>query len=887
MWRGLGRLFQALVARRRFEREMGEELRFHLEAQAARLEAQGLHPEEARRRARAQFGSVEGVKEEARASTGLRLWDEVSGDARYAFRGLRRTPAYTLVAVLTLGLGIGANTTIFSVIDGVLLRPLPFPESERLVQIATYPNGAFPLYQASSSYRSVGAYSFHSELNLLSDGVPERVHGRLVSAGFFTTLGVEAQLGRTFRDGEDQTGAAAVAIISDGLWRRRFGGDQSIVGRVIAVDGFPHEVVGVLARGFNFPTAGTELWVPITYRFQQPIPLWNQSSTIVGRLAPGVSVAGADAEHRGLIARVRSGFPWPMPATFGQGEENHVRPLVEVMTSDVRERLLLLLGAVGLVLLIACANVANLSLTRMAGRAREVAVRQALGGTRFRVARQILVEQLVLAGGGAVLGLGLAVAGTPLLVRWLPRDTPRLDQVALDGRVLAFTALATVFAAMLAALGPMLRVPGSRRAALPDAVRDPGQGPARARLSGTLVVAEVALATALVVGAGLVLRSLGAMLAVDPGLTTDQLVSAMFTHDGGRCADESRAVLRRPDQDSTVPPGRCAMFYQRLEERLAALPGITRFAMSNQMPLEDRGGNIPVHIEDHPLPPSEPAHLLVRHVVTPEYFAMLGLTLEEGRSLTRADRMGVPDVAVVSRTLANRYWPGTSALGRRFRPVWWRPDEWMTIVGVVADVRHRGPWESPALVYYTALAQSPQEASYLLAETSLSLGAFETEFRGLLRSVDPTVPVSRVRSLREVASQSVAAPRVTAVLLGGFAAVALALGAVGVYGVLSYGVSQQRREIGIRMAVGATPGAVRRMVLGRAATLGTAGLGLGLLAAWLGASVMRGFVYGVSPRDPVSFAAAAGLFGLVGLLAAYLPARRATRVSVLEVVRAE
>ena len=876
---GLGRLLRSLFGRRRFERDLTDELRFHLESQAARLESQGLSPEAAMRRARSQFGSIEGTKEAARESTGLRLFDELRGDVRYALRGLRRSPAYAAVAVVTLALGIGANTAIFSVIDGVLLRPLPFPESGRLVQVAVYPNGAFPLYQQSPLYAAVGAYSYQGELNLLSDGVPERVSGRLVSAGFFGVLGVEAQVGRTFRAGEDQTGAAAVAMISDGLWRRRFGADPGVIGRMVAVDGISHEIIGVGPRGFNFPTEGTEIWVPITYHFSQPIQLWNSASTIIGRLKPSVSIAAADAEHRAMTDRVREGYPWPMPKAFGQGEENHVRPIAQVMTAAVRARLFLLLGAVGLVLLIACANVANLNLTRMAGREREVSVRQALGGTRGRIARQLLVEQLLLAGVGAVAGVGIALVGTPLLVKWLPAGTPRLDTVTINGRVLGFTAAASIVAALLAALGPILRVPISApgSAALRDGGRGASHGTGRSRLSGALVITEVAVAVALVVGAGLVLRSLAAMLAVDSGIDVRRLVSARVTLDPLRCRDDG----------SAGSVASCAAFYRHFEELLVAMPGVRRYAISNQLPLEDRGGDIPVDIEDHPRLPSEPAHLLVRHVVTPEYFAMLGFTLEEGRFLTRGDRMDGPDAAVASRFLADQYWPGQSAVGKRFRPVWWRPDQWITIVGVVADVRHRGAWDQPGPVYYTPLAQAPQAASYALVETSLTLSAFESGFRALVRSADPRAPVSRVRAMPDVAAASVAAPRVTALLLGGFALLALVLGAVGVYGVLSYGVSQRRREIGIRMAIGAEPGAVRMMVLHRAGALVAGGLGLGLAAAWLGASAMRGFVYGVSTRDPLTYAAAIGLFGAVGLAAAYLPARRATRVEVLGVLKEE
>jgi len=864
-----------LLGRRQVEAEMTEEMWAHIGFHARELERGGLSAEEAMRRARADFGSVEGTKEAARQALGLRLWDEVRGDLRQAARLLRRAPGYAATAIITLALGIGATTTIFSVINGVLLRPLPFAESDRLVQVAVYPNGALALYQDAASFEAIGLYSWAGEMSLLSDGLPERVRGRSVSVGFFNVLRLQAQHGRVFRTGEDAPGAAEVVLVSDGLWRRRFGADPGLVGRTVVVDGRPREVVGILPRGFNFPVAGTELWIPVVLNPATPIPLWNSTSRFIARLRPGVDLAAANAEHRALIPQVRDGFPWTMPDDFGTGAENQVRTLQEVMTASVRDRLLLVFGAVSLVLLVACANVANLNLTRMAGRLDEVAVRQALGGTRLRLARQLLVEQLVLSGVGAGIGVLLARAGVPLLVRWLPPDTARLDQVAVDGRVLLFTALAAIAAGVLATLGPILRVPADSVGPQAGAIRT--GPPWRSLLSGGLVVAQVALAVTLVIGAGLLLRSLGVLVNEDPGVRVERLVSAKVSLDRSRCTSQEVA----PGQWEL--PASCRPFQAQLDGQLAATPGLGRFALASAMPLEQRGGGMAMHVEDHPRPPSEPAHWLEQQVVTPEYFALMGIEIEEGRPLTADDRAFAPSAVVISRAVADRYWPGISPIGKEIRPVWL--PIWWTVVGVAADVPPADRATEPALDFYSPMAQEPREEFFILAETGMALPEAERALREALRRADPTVPLSQVRTLREVRAATAATPRVTSLLLGAFALLALVLGAIGVYGVLSYDVTRRRREIGIRMAVGAGAGAVRGLVLRRAGRLITLGVAIGLLAAWYGSALLRGFLYGIDGRDPAAYLGAVGLFVVVGLVAAFIPARRATRVTPTTVLR--
>ena len=875
---------KVLLGRRRFEREMDAELAAHLELQTEDLIRRGVPEAEARRIACAAFGAVEGVKEAARAARGVRWADELRGDLRYAFRTLRKSPGYTAVAVATLALGLGANTAIFSVVDGVLLKPLPFPESGRLVRLNFgYPVGVLWTYRsATSSYTGVAAYAYGGELNLFDRGNAERLKGRPVSAEFFSVLGVAALLGRTFRPGEDAPGAAPVAVVSEGLWRRRFGADSGIVGRAILIDGSPREVVGVVPRSFAFPTAGTDVWIPIRLDPKLIPSVWGaDGGTFIGRLKPGVTLAKADAEHRALIPRIRDAFPYKMPDNYGQNPGNHVRMLDDAIGRPVRGRLALLLAAAGLVLLVACVNVANLNLTRLAAREREIAVRQALGGSRLRVARQLVVEQLVVAAGGGLLGVALAVIATPALVRSLPPDTPRLDQVAVDFRVLLFSGLGIVIAALLASLGPLARLPHTGAAeALVAGARGSSAGPRRARLTALLVGTEVSLSVVLAIGALILLRSLGRLLAVDPGVQVERLVTARVTPNPIWCKDQAGPCTCLPDG------GRCLGFFPALEERLAALPGVGGVGMSTSVPLDDASFSFPMDIEDHPVPRGQPAHMLMTHTISPGYFSAMGIPLLAGRGFTPADRAGAPRVVIVSRAMANRYWPGVSPVGKHIKPVW-IPD-FAEIVGVVGDARYEGlSATQPSEDFYMPMAQWGVGSLKVVLRTPLATGLVESLLRKEVAAVDPSATVIQVRSMGDVVLASAAAPRTTTTLIALFAAIAMALGAIGVYGVLSYGVTRRRREIGIRMAIGAAPGAVQAMVLREAARLLAGGVAAGLLIAWLGASVLKGFVFGVSVRDPKSYLAVPVLFAAVGVAAAYLPAKRATRVSPTEVMREE
>ena len=873
---------RVLLGRRRFEADMDAELRAHIELAADDWVRRGLPRAEALRRARAAFGALDGAKDAAREARGIRWADELAGDLRYALRMLRKSPGYAAVAIATLALGIGANTAIFSVVDGVLLKPLPYPESHRLVQVAFgYPLGALWTYRpTATSYTGVAAYEYLGELNLFVNGAAERIKGRAVSAEFFDVLGVTPVLGRTFRPGEDGPGAPKVAVISEGLWRRRFGADATLLGKTIAIDGTPREVIGVVGKDFAFPAVGTDVWTTILLDPKLISTVWGaQSATLIGRLKPGITVAEAHAEHRALIPVVRESFPFDLPDIWGTAPGNRVQALDVAMGQAVSSRLRLLLAAVGVVLLIACVNVANLNLTRLAGREREVAVRQALGGSRLRVARQLLVEQLVVATAGGIAGVGLAIAATPLLVRWLPPDTPRLDQIGLDPRVLAFTGLVILVAAMLASVGPLVRLPRAGRVELLGAAgRGASAGATRHRMLGALVATEVALSVVLVIGAAILVRSLARLLSVDPGVVVEQITTARVTPNPTWCEDEAGPC--------TCTGTTCRAFFPALEERLAALPGVRGVALGSSIPLDGGYYSFPMDIEDHPIPPGGAAFLLGSHTVSPGYFDVLGIPLLEGRAFTRQDRGPENPVVIVNQALARRFWPDRSAIGKHIKPVWM--PKMATIVGVVGNARYEGlSRDEASFDFYMPMEQWSVGAMTVALKTSLPANTMETTLRREVTAVDPTATVIQVRPMQDVLLASAAPSRMTTVLIGLFATIALALGTIGVYGVLSYGVTQRRREIGIRMAIGAEPGEVRALVMRRAAKLLAGGVIVGLLGAWLGASVLESFVYGIGVRDPLTFAAVPVLFLLVGLGASWLPARRATRVSPTEVMREE
>jgi putative ABC transport system permease protein len=810
-------------------------------------------------------------------------------DLRYAFRSLRKTPAFTAVAVITLALGIGANTAIFSIVDAVLLRPLPFPEPDRLVQI--WPGGG-PDVGKSHSYPDVAdwrtmSHSFSGiatyrpeSFALTGDGEPLHVRGSVVSANLMDVLGIAPALGRSFSPADDRPGPRTV-VLSDGLWRRRFGGDAGIVGRSVLVDGRSFRVSGVMPAGFQFPIEPRppELWANAGIdaerspeapgeKSQAEERGWRSLRTIA-RVKPGVTIAHARDEMRSIALTLAAKYP-----DNDAHRSADLGPLHRALVRDLEPALLVLFGAVGCVLLIACANIANLLLAKAGSREKELAVRAAIGASRGRVVRQLLTESVLLALIGAGAGVLLARWGIDLVVAGGPRDVPRLSQVRLDGWVFAFTTAIALATGIAFGLAPALRAAPARLAeALKDAGRGASAGVRRNRLRSFLVVAEVTLALVLLAGAGLLLRSFDRLRHVDPGFRPDHLLSLRFNL-------PDRAYPR---------PEMTAAFVAGVVERTAALPGVRSAAAVGPLPLG--GGNMgtSMEIEEKPLPKSE-LPVVDTRIATPGLFRTMGITLASGRDFGPEDRLDSTPVVIVNRTLARRFFPGRDPIGRRIKPgISALPGEppFRRIVGVVGDVKHVELSEEPDVQIYLPASQVPFGAMTVVVRGAGRPLDAAPAVTAVIHAADPAVPVFDVRTIDEYMSQAVARPRFNTILLGLFAALALLLTAVGLYGVLSYSVSQRTHEIGIRRALGADDPAVYRLVVGHGMRMAGLGLLLGVAGALAATRLLSSLLFGVEPFDLPTFAAVTLGLAAVSLAASWLPARRAAGIEPTVALREE
>jgi predicted permease len=818
------------------------------------------------------------LSSEVRDAWGLRALEDLAADLRFAARTLAKSPTFTIVAVLTLALGIGANTAIFSLVNGVLLRPLPYAMPDRLVQL--WPEGSFPrggvelLGERSRAYERLSGVGYTTQLVLNGRGEPERLTGAPVAPDLFATLGVSAAIGRTLRPGEQGTGRDGVVVLSHGLWQRRFGGDPKVLGSGITLGGVDRTVVGVMPPGFVFPSRDVEFWIPAPYSPDDPTLHWDMGwLRPVGRLRPGATVEQARAELNALMPEVRAGFPWHMPGDWGAGAD--AVPMRDAITGNVRRMLLVLLGAVALVLLVACVNVGNLLLARSATRRKEMAVRAALGAGRGRLVRQLLTESLLLALLGGAAGLLLAMAALPALTALLPADMPRLEEVGLDGRVLGFTLALAVLTGVGFGLVPAWRVlrPNSN---LHQGLQDGGNAGTsrrRWRLVSGLVAAEVALSVVLVVGALLLVKSVWLLLRVDPGFQRESVVTASVDPPEFRYGDRASRQV----------------FYQELLRRLNTLPGADVAAVATAIPFSGTASHSIFLIEGRPEPgtgDSEWPLADARLIVSPEYFRALGIPILEGRGFTEGDGEGAQPVALVSRKLADSYWPGEGAIGRRIKFPWSK--SWSTIVGVVGDVKWDRLSAEAGKGLYLPMLQSGIGPMRIVVRTGdAGEDAVLANLRPLVASLDKDTPVSDVGTLEQLVSASAAESRSIMLLLGLFALVALALGAVGIYGVIAYAVSQRRREIGIRLALGARAGQILWLVLWQGAILAALGIALGLLGAFGATRVLQSLLFEVSATDPVTFATVAVLLAAVALLASYLPGRRAARVDPTRALRSE
>ena len=809
---------------------------------------------------------------------------------RYALRALRRTPGFTAVAIGTLGLGIGATTTIFTVVNGVLLRPMPYLEPDRLAIIWNdLGDGAQSLpavsaldfrdYQERSrAFEGFAAASGPGLVrlrgNLTGDGDPERVDLSPVTADFFPLLGVAPLLGRNFTAEEEVPNGPRVAILSYRLWQRRYGGDPGIVGRPVAIDGVEHQVVGVLPERFRlllpaeaFMVTDAEIWTPLQFDYGRAPPRNYTGFTVFGRLAAGRTWAQAQAEMDGLAAQLRGEHP----VHAGSNLRIRVVPLHHDVVKQARPALLLLMGAVALVLLIACANVANLLLTRATAREGEFALRAALGASRGTLLRQLLTEAAVLAGAGGALGLGLTLWALALLRTLRPANLPRLAEVQLDGTVLGFAVAVSLGTVLVFALLPALRsAAADPHAALQGGLRA-GDGPGRQRVRQFLIVAEVALSVVLLVGAGLLLRSFLALQGVRPGFEAADVLTFQL----------ALPPARYPDDGSQLA------FYRRLDEALRALPGVETVGQVSKLPLTGSGTLQPFAFDEETARNWESVTADER-MISPGFFEAVDGRLAAGRGFTEQDDADAPPVIIVDQTLARLAWPGENPIGKRLQV---RPtgDEhpFVEIVGVVEHLRINDLTRSTLPQIYWPLAQTaPATVAYAI-ETSLDPAALGPAVRRVVAGLDKDLPVSRLIPFAGYVSESAAQRRFSFVVMTALGAIALVLAAVGVFGVISYSVSQRTREFGIRLALGEDPGRTRRDVVLGGLRIVLPSIAIGLAAALAGGRWISGLLYQVGPADPLTFGGITLVLGMVAALACYLPARRATRVDPALALRGE
>jgi predicted permease len=860
--------------------DLEQELQTHLQMAASDHIERGESAGRAQQAVRREFGNVALVQQVTRDQWGWLWFEELLQDLRYGVRMLRKNPGFTFVAVFTLALGIGANSAIFSLVNGILLRPLPYHEPDRLVQVTgSYPKGGLVAMRSQMQSIEVAGYVEGYEFNLAGKRVPVRLSATLVSADLFSVLGASAELGRTLRSGEDLATQNNYVVLSHRVWEQRFASDSLVIGQWINLEGVQRQIVGVMPSDFRFPSPQTDVWIPLDIDSRNAASYWGGDfMPVIGRLRPGATLAQAGDEIRLFQSQVYSLFPWPMPASWNAGVS--VVSLRDGLVNDLRTRLLILLVAVALVLLIACANVANLSLARAAVRGKEIAVRVSLGAARSRVVRQLITESIVMSAVGGAFGLLLADVGLSLLKSTLPADTPRLSEVALDWRVLLFAGALAIITGITSGMAPALH---ASRPELSESLKAGSRATTHSashRLRRALVIAELGLAVVLVCGAGLLIQSLWALSHVDPGFRSANVLTARVTPNETFCND----------------PGRCFSFYRDFIHDVRALPGVTNAALINTPPLGGRVQKRSVNIENYLLPAAAPEPLLWMNAITPGYFKTMRIPILRGREFAEADTSGTARVAILSAATARRFFQKGDAVGRHIRLLGQK--EWCTIVGIAADVRAYDlrqdiPQWMDGTVYLPYAPGTSLEDGHVPAEMTVIVRStgnqlqLEESLRKLASSLSDDTPIAEVKPMPVILSAAVSAPRAVTSLFSAFAALALVLGIVGIYGVISFFVGQRTREIGVRMALGALPRDVLKLVIREGLSLTLIGVALGLTAALALTRFLANLLYGVSATDPVNFAGVALLFASVALAACYIPARRAMRVDPLVALRYE
>jgi putative ABC transport system permease protein len=880
-----------IFGRKRVERELDEEIQSYLELTVAEKERGGMKHEEAVRMARRDLGGLDQVKESVRdVRTGVSL-DTLMQDIRYALRTLVKNRAFSTVAILTLALGIGANTTIFTVVNGVLLRPLPYPDPDRLLMLferqlssgtlgTVAPANFFDWREQSHSFDRMAAIDPYPDFILNGAGEAKRLAGAAVSSDFFPLLGVRMALGRNFLAEEDRPGQNQVVVLSYSTWVRNFGARPDIVGRQLALNNTGYIVVGVLPRDFSLVSRASDfqsrnqfdVWTPLA--LPSPPEAWQRGThplCVFARLKPRVPIEQAQADLNRIAGNLQRLYP-------ADDKEAGIAavPMSQHVVANVRAALFTLLAAVGMVLLIACANVANLLLTRAATRQKEITLRVALGASRRRLAQQLLTESMVLAAIGGVLGFACAFLSVPALVHHLPTDLPRTSEIAVDGRVLAFTSLISLITGIVFGMVPLFQ---SRRVSANDSLKQSGRGVAQgqSRLRSALIVGQVAVALVLLTGAGLMTRSFWNLLRVAPGFRTEHILTARLSlppqyTDGYKFG----TGLHR----------RISAFQQQLLERVRAIPGVQAAAFTAYLPLSGRDNSWSFYIEGRPAKPVGVFDLTNYRPVSSGYFETIGIPVERGRSFNLTDDEDHPLVVIVNQSMARTFWGQQNPVGQRLRFGDSKP---RTIVGIVGDVHHEALGSKPTPEMYVPYSQVPnvEARPTIVLRTSVEPSSLTGALRKAVSEVDSNVPMDHIETMQQIVSGSVGQSRFRTAVLAMFALLALFVASIGLYGVMSYLVSQRKREFGIRIAVGASHGAVLRLVLGHAAKLVSIGICVGLVGAALLARLIASLLFGVAPFDAATLASVSVLLAVVALVASFIPAQRAAQADPMESLRYE
>jgi putative ABC transport system permease protein len=877
LWRTISSRF---IRREQREDELAKEISAHLDLEAEERAESGISTKDARYEAFRAFGNAEIVKEDVRKAWGGLWLEELLRDLRFGFRTFRSSPGFAIVAVLSLALGIGGNAAMFSMVNNVLLRPLPYTQPEKLVRVTGfYPKGAVAAMQQLSATMEVAGVTSGEEFNLAGRGDTLRIPGCSVSANFFTLLGVEPQIGEVFRSGQDQPGSDQLVILSHAIWEKKFASDPTIIGRMLTIDGKGRQVIGVMPATFRFPSADTDLWIPLHMDSRDSEDYWGKGfMPAIGRLRGTATVAQARGELHPLIARIIPMFSFPMGRNWNV--DSTVEPLQKNLTGDVRSKLLLLLCAVSLVLLIACVNVAGLLLARATSRRKEIGLRVALGAARGRLIRQFLAESIGLALTGAVVGLALAYGGLAVLKSAIPLDIPGLREPAIDLPVLVFMAVLAMLTGLLAGIAPALHC---TKLDVVDLVKSGGQrstGVSGVRLRGLLISGEVALAVVLAVGAGLLVKSLWRMVQVNPGFSPERMLTVRVSHMKSDC--KVRAT--------------CITFYEELLRRARAISGVSEAATVNTVPLYGQMPAVPAEIEGHPLVASDAtAPLLWAGGISSNYFRVMRIPLIAGREFAESDAEKSAKVIIVSAATAQKYWPGENPIGKHIRVVW--DNDWRTVVGVVGDVKEYSLVSNiPDFLSGEIYMPYPQsvDLSEQIPATMQLIVRMDSEGNNLVRDVrsivmelDPSVPVGEVRTLDSIITNSTAEPKSLMWLFVTFAGCALVLAAIGTYGVVSYSAAQRTYEMGVRVALGASRSAVFGLVIGQSFRLVIAGLAVGVATSLAATRILAGFLYDVSPTDPVTLVGVAALLIGIAVVAGFVPARRAARIDPVTALRVE